>query len=111
MYTHKNRANVFANLFLSIESGGFRLPVFEYRVRGFAVPAAGGPLQTAVPDLVVVLLRLSLLQMEKFKIKYKRHGGPLQSAVLDLVVVLLRLSLLQLEKFKSKCKRLGGRCR
>jgi hypothetical protein len=62
MYTHKNQADVFANLFLRIESEGFSIPVFEYRVRGFAVPAAGGTLQTAVPDLVVVLLRLSLLQ-------------------------------------------------
>jgi hypothetical protein len=69
MYTHKNQADLFCYLFLRIESGGFRLPVFEYRVRGFAVPAAGGPLQTAVPDLVVVLLRLSLLQIKKIKIK------------------------------------------
>jgi hypothetical protein len=69
MYTHKKQADVFAYLILSIESGGFGLPVFEYRVRGFAVPAAGGPLQAAVPDLVIVLLRLCLLQMKKFKIK------------------------------------------
>ncbi len=62
MYTHKNQADLFANLFLRIKSGGFGLPVFEYRVRGFAVPAAGWTLQTAIPDLVVVLLRLSLLQ-------------------------------------------------
>jgi hypothetical protein len=48
-------------------------------------------LQTAVPDLAVALLRQSLLQLEKFKIKCKRLWGLLQTAVPDLVLVLLSL--------------------